>query len=286
MQLNLNYTPSKNPKDAFFRAIRKYNFLFGAAFFALLFGIGPLVADQLTGGNTVGHTSETSTVESSVSPSPIASDSISPSPQESAQAEVNLTPSPTPTPISTNDNLATPTSTSTASTSPTPTKIPPFAVGNQQMQIQIPRVLRIDPRAKQVMLPAVNFNAIGSPYLMLCIDSSRGFMDVESKGIDDSVSNKSVFIAGDRSPNVQIAGMSSQVLNIFNSLGGLKIYSGDGKGIADTLLYMRFVAVSEPTNNFALCEKFQTHWQLSLQPLGIQLDTRKNSLNLGNKSGK
>lgn len=237
------------------------------AIFAI--GVGPLIADQLDSSGNSSTLSDTSTVtssvESSVTPSPTAT-------EESAA------------PISDNEST-TAGSTSVPAPAPSPTKIPPHAVSNQEMLLQLPRVSRVDPRAKLVNLPAVNFAAYGSPYLMLCMNSSRGLIDVQAKGIDDSFNGEDVFLENDRSAGVRISGTSSQVVNIFNSFGGLRLSSLDGKGIVGTYLFLRFVAISEPTDNFALCTESKTsgQWGIEIQPLGLQINTKKNPLSLGNK---
>ena len=254
------------------RAKNKVVFLaLGAIFLA---GVGPLIADQIQNTDQQNSVTETATVESSISPTPLpdesASPSISPSPEEKTVIEPSSNSQP--------DSI-------TAKATPSPTKIPPFAVKNQDMAITIPRVQRVDPRATRLNLPQVNFYAKGSPYLMLCMNSSRANIDVEAKGIDDSLQGKGVFINGDLSSAVQISGTSGQVLNIFNSFGGLRLIGPGGKGVSGTNVLFRFVAISEPTNNFALCGESagSSQWLLEVQPLELQVDTKKNPVKLGDK---
>lgn len=270
MNLKLNYSGSSNRK-----VLSRYKKQLLVLAPLLLIGIGPLIADQVTNPDPQSSTSDTSTVQSSVSPSPIASPTDSPSQSPSVSASST----------STTTSQTTQSESGTASVAPSPTKIPPHAVANQNMMLQIPRVLRVDPRATQINLPSVNFFPYGSPYLMLCMNSSPGIIDVETKGIDDTFSGKDIFIKNDYSNAVQISGTSSQVLNIFNSYGGLRLKGAGGKGVAGTNLFMRFVAISEPTDNFALCGQSAStsQWLLEVQPLGLQVDTKKNPLTLGDK---
>lgn len=273
MNIKLNYSGGK----------KKLNFTKGRIPYVvipliILAGIGPLIADQVSNNDPQNQITDTATVESSVSPSPLEENSPSPTPTESVD----------PSAATDSNTQASETESGTVKASPTPTKIPPHAVANQDMLIQIPRVQRLDPRATQVKLPQVNFYAQGSPYLMLCMNSSRGIIDLQVKGIDDTFTTKDIFIYGDLSTSVQIAGTSSQVLNIFNSYGGLKLRGPEGRSVIGTNLYMRFVAISEPTDNFALCGQTSNaaQWNLEIQPLGLQVNTKKNPVTLGDKTKK
>ena len=271
MKLQVNYSGGKRREF-----LGRYKFQFLILLPVLIFGIGPIVADQITSGGTQSTTTETATVQSAIETSPTPESSESPSPEvsdsESSETEVN-------------DST---TESGTVSIAPSPTKIPPHAVANQNMVLQIPRVQRLDPRAKQFNFPQVSFYSEGSPFLMLCMNSSWGIIDLEAKGINDSFSGEDVFIQGDLSDSVQVSGTSSQVLNIFNSFGGLRLKGPDGKAVVGTNLYLRFVAISEPTDNFALCGESQAtgQWLIQLQPLGLQVNTKKNPLNLGDKTKK
>ena len=271
MDLKVNYSSGRKNK-----LLTKFKIPLLALAALLIIGIGPIIADQVTNNDSQNETVDTATVESSVSPSPVEESSATPSPTESPEPTVEA-----------GDNLQqSDTESGTVKASPTPTKIPPHAVSNQEMLIQIPRVQRLDPRATQTKLPQVNFYAQGSPYLMLCMNSSRGIIDLEAKGIDDSFKGKEVFVYGDLTTSVQIAGTSSQVLNIFNSFGGLKLNGPNGRSVIGTNLYMRFVAISEPTDNFELCGESSSaaQWNLEIQPLGLQVNTKKNPVNMGNKT--
>ena len=270
MRFDINYSSGKK-RQFFF----KYRFQLLVLAPLLIVGIGPLIADQVTGGDQTVSTSETSTVQSSLEMSPSPEPSASPSDESIAQEAGS--------PVSDTNTDST-----SASIAPTPTKAPPHAVANQNMILQIPRVQRLDPRAKQFNLPQVSFYSEGSPYMMLCMNSSWGIIDLEAKGISDSFSGKDVFIQGDLTDSVQVSGTSSQVLNIFNSYGGLRLKGPDGKAVVGANLYLRFVAISEPTDNFALCGKSQAtgQWLTQLQPLGLQVNTKKNPVKLGDKSKK
>ena len=270
-RIKLNYASGK----------KKWQFLGKAQkpFFILLtliiFGIGPIIADQISTESSSSSNTETTTVLSEVSPTPIPETSESPTPESTEQPNSN----------SENTETASVNESGTSSVAPSPTKIPPHAVSNQNIKIQIPRVQRVDPRAKFHNLPQVNFYSEGSPFLMLCINSSYGNLDVETKGIDDSFSGKDIFINGDLSTSLQISGTSNQVLNVFNSFGGLRVKGPDGRSVVGTYLWLRFVAISEPTDNFALCAESATasQWGLEIQPLGLTVTTKKNPLNLGDK---
>ena len=285
MKLNLNY--SGKPRRRRSKGYKTTILILGVMF---VVGVGPLIADQISNVVSQNSTYETQTVESSISPAPVES---------SASSSPNAESSSTPTPIESSEtNLQvesdSPNSAEsqddsiTATATATPTKIPPHAVMNQDMVIKIPRVQRVDPRASRFNLPEVNFFATGSPYLMLCMNSSRANIDIQVKGIDDSFEGKNLYITGDQSTAVQISGVSSQVLNIFNSFGGLRLIGVDGKGVSGTNLFIRFVAISEPTQNFSLCGESASgsQWLIEIQPLGLQINTKKNPVTLGDKTKK
>lgn len=273
MNIKINYSGGRSKKF-----LSKYKIQILILIPALIFGIGPIVADQVTGGGEQSNLSETSTVQSTVSPSPSLESSPSPSPETSTEN----------TGVEATGNSESDSESGTASVVPSPSKIPPHAVENQKMIIQVPRLQRVDPRARHTNLPIVNFSAEGSDYLMLCMNSSRGLIDVEAKGIDDSFSGKDVFISGDRSTSVQISGAGGQVLNIFNSFGGLRLIGPGNSAVSGTSLLLRFVAISEPTENSALCADSASSSQrlIEIQPLGLQVNTKKNPLNLGDKTKK
>ena len=241
----------------------------------VIFGLGPLIADQLTGNSTSTNTSETSTVESAInqnaSPTPDPTILLDPELQNSAAVDSQSQES-----------------NSSYSPSPSPTKIPPHAVANQEMILKLPKVVRVDPRAKMATLPQVSFDSLGSPYLMLCMNSSRQIIDLDIKGNDDSNIGKDFFLIGDRSSGIQISGLADQVLTVFNGSGGLRILSNNGQGVVGTYLYLKFVAISEPTDNFDICATTENaqQWSLEVQPLGLQIVTKKNSVSLGDKKSQ
>ena len=121
---------------------------------------------------------------------------------------------------------------------------------------------------------------------MLCINSTIGLIDIATKGFDNSFESEEAFLNGDLNSTVQISAHYSYVLDIVNSNEGLQIRSMNGRPIQGARLNLRFVAVSEPTNDFTLCAKSasQSNWTVSLIPLGIELNTKKNTLGLGDKT--
>ena len=271
MKLQLNY--SRGKKQEF---LGKYRFHFLILLPVFIYGVGPIMADQITGVDIQATTTETATAQSTIDTTPTPESIESPSP-EASDAESSET--------GASDST---TESATALVAPSPIKIPPHAVENQNMILQIPRIQRLDPRAKLFNLPQVNFYTEGSSYMMLCMNSTWGVIDLGAKAIKDSTLSENVFIQGDLSNSAKIAGASSQVLDIFNSYGGLRLMGPDGKPVVGTNLLLRFVAISEPTDNFALCGESEEsgQWLIQLQPLGLQVDTKKNPLNLGDKTRK
>lgn len=277
MNIKINYSGGKRSKF-----ISKYKIQIAILIPLLIFGIGPIVADQVTGGAIQNSSPETTIVESSVSPSPSLESSPSPLPETSTEAATENTGE------ETTGNSESDSESSTASVAPSPSKTPPHAVENQNMIIQAPRIQKVDPRAKQTNLPQINFYVEGSSYLMLCMNSSRGVIDIVAKGIDDSFDGEDVFIEGDISSSVEISGTVDQVQSIFNSFGGLRLIGPANTAVSGTNLLLRLVAISEPTENFALCADSASSSQrlIEIQPLGLQVSTKKNPLNLGDKTKK
>lgn len=258
-----------------------------AIFVLLLFGLYPIVADQITSTFSQNSIMETQTFdiaspsasnESSVFSALSSQETLTPIPSESLNKDSNNL-------LETQNSSGQEIDSNTARALPTLTDIPPHAVMNQEMVIKVPRVQRVDPRANRFILPAVNFYPLGSPYLMLCITSSMANIDVLAKGIDDSFDGGDVHLSGDRRPLVQISGPAGKVLEIFNSFGGLRLDGPAGKSVSGTKLLMRFVAISEPTKKFALCADSisSSQWLFEVQPLGLEVETKKNRLNLGDK---
>ena len=129
------------------RVIRRYRTQLVVLISLLAIGIGPIIADQLTSSDPQAEANETQTVTASVSPSPMEEVSPAPSPSNTSQEDS----------VAQTESATQQSDSVTVTASPSPSKLPPHAIENQDMLIQIPRVQRVDPRATQIRLPQVSF---------------------------------------------------------------------------------------------------------------------------------
>lgn len=204
-------------------------------------------------------------------PSPAAvAPTDTPAPIASPAAAPNTDPTADPTPVAS----------ASASPSPTPTKPPPHAIANQVMQIQAPTVLRVDPRARSLFLPQISvFNASG--ILLVCINGANMGFDVNTKNLNDAeLFNKDTF-AGDYTSFVRFAGSTGFSNAVLNNDGGLRAFSYSN-GVAGKYVLLRFVSISEPSVNPALCNDGSASNTRIVQiaPLGIDLDMKKGDVTL------
>ncbi len=202
---------------------------------------------------------DTSTVTTSPSPTSTASDSASPT----TSASSSSTPAPTSTP--------------TVSPSASPSVTPPAASSGQGLTIHLPTMLPLDPRATLVTLPTIEIS--GTSDLLVCIDSlsnsgseSLNF-DVGVKRAIDQINTANTIISGDLTSHLLISGSISWVNATFNSAAGLRVLSAP-HALAGKLVLMRFVAVTRPASDSALCDQGAAANQrlLTFSTLGLEID--------------
>lgn len=161
---------------------------------------------------------------------------------------------------------------------------PPFAISDQNIFINMPSSVRVDPRASTVFLPRMLFYSTGT--LMVCISSNALRFDIGTPGmIDDGVSEY-VMISGDQSSYLVISGNSAWVTGYLNSEMGMKMFSDIG-GVGKKSVFFRFVSISQPSLNDALCLDGSTSNYRAIQvvPLGLSQNISKGSIPL-QKKGK
>jgi len=231
------------------------------AFTFVIVRLAPTMADELT-------PNPENEVSAPVAPEPAPSESASASPEPEV--------TPTPVAIPSEEPIApVPTAAPSPSTSASPP--PPSALVNQNMQLRVPASLLVDPRARTASVSEL-FVA-GPQNLLVCISSGSTLSDVYLKNLVDSDFGTQTLVAGDRTGNVRVTGNAEQVLAILNSAQGIRV-TAPFSTIANQSVYLRFVAVSAPTLDAALCAKGSPSntRTLTFRELGLQIEMKKGDV--------
>ena len=240
---------------------------------ALVFSkVAPTLADE----NSLTPGVSTPVVAPSESTSP--SESASPSPTESPSGSASPEPELSPIPSEPEPSASPPVPSASPSPSPTPTpKV--LADSFQNIKINVPAVLNIDPRAGRLFFPLINISS--TEYLLACISSNKLVIDVYQRGTPDSMLGGDLMVSGDMTHLVMITGTADQVRTVINGGGGLSVSSMAGTAAGNQLL-MRFIAISLPTLDSEFCADgapSNTRTTL-LKPLGITLNLKKGDIKL------
>jgi hypothetical protein len=215
-------------------------------------------------------------------------------PVEEIPAEVKPTaePQPSPSPIPTDlgktepDPKASPTSSAqpspSNSPSPSPSPTPPHAITNQSMRIIAPSEVNVDPRARSVFLPNIYVASGGN--LLICASSNLGYFDAKVanySAFSETDKSSSLEISGAYSPYLRISGLGSQAAAIINNGNGLRVFSPN-RALAGSYVQLRFVALSEVSNNPKLCSdgSASNTRTIYLRGLGIDLNITKGGITL------
>jgi len=215
-------------------------------------------------------------------------------PVEEIPAEVKPTaePQPSPSPIPTDlgktepDPKASPTSSAqpspSNSPSPSPSPTPPHAITNQSMQIIAPSEVNVDPRARSVFLPNIYVASGGN--LLICASSNLASFDakvLDYSGFSAEAKKSSLEISGANTPYLRISGLGSQAAAIINNGNGLRVFSPN-RALAGSYIQLRFVALSEVSNNPKLCSdgSASNTRTIYLRGLGIDLNITKGGITL------
>jgi hypothetical protein len=185
--------------------------------------------------------------------------------------------------------------TSTASSSPTPdaltesqtspspspsaTFVAPKALESQGMNIQMSSRVSVDPRAQVVRMPAISVS--GPEYLLLCIQSQTSVFDVLTKGVPNNVVATNLFVSGDLTSTVTLAGPTSLISSVFNSEGGAKV-SSLGGFLSNKVVEVSFVATDGLALDASLCGKVlpSNKRVILLSPLSLGLELKKGEVRL------
>jgi hypothetical protein len=212
--------------------------------------------------------------ESSIVEQPPAEEEPSPAPSDLDKTE----PVPAPSPSATDE----PSQKASPTPTPSPSKTPPHALANQNMQIIAPSEVNVDPRARSVFLPNIQIANGGN--LLICTSSNLGSFDakvIDYSGFSVTDKKSSLEILGANTPNLRISGLGSQAASIINSGNGLRVFSS-GRALAGSYIQLRFVALSEVSNNPKLCAdgSASNTRTIYLRGLGIDLNNIKGGIKL------
>jgi hypothetical protein len=183
----------------------------------------------------------------------------------------------TPTPSASPE--AQPTSTTKPSATPIPTFTPPKALESQGMKIQMSSRVSVDPRAQVVRMPAISIS--GPEYLLLCIQSQTSVFDLLAKGVPNDVVATNLYLDGDLTSTVTLAGPTTLVNSVFNSEGGAKI-SSLGGFLSNKVVEISFVATDSLALNSSLCTAVVPGNKrvILLSPLSLGMDLKKGEVRL------
>ncbi len=185
----------------------------------------------------------------------------------------------TPTASSSPTPDALPESQTSPSPSPSATFVAPKALESQGMNIQMSSRVSVDPRAQVVRMPAISVS--GPEYILLCIQSQTSVFDVLTKGVPNNVVATNLFVSGDLTSTVTLAGPTSLVSSVFNSEGGAKV-SSLGGFLSNKVVEVSFVATDGLALDSSLCGKVlpSNKRAILLSPLSLGLELKKGEVRL------
>jgi len=238
-------------------------------FAAVVTTIAPTLADELATNpqmlEPVTQVSESSTstitIAETETASPSPSTSFSPEPVFSPAPVAQSTQSPSPE-----------SSDSATATGPgRPFEIqPPYVV-------KVPPTGAIDPRAATYFLPHI-YASVSDPkveFTMVCINGSSGMIfDALQKGSPNNSDEGDELLYGDQTGLVVISASNKRLITLINSYNGLFMSTRTG-GLSGRTLTLRFVAVTNPVADPAMCSAAKSGAVMTLRPLALDLSTVK-----------
>jgi hypothetical protein len=185
----------------------------------------------------------------------------------------------TPTPSASPSLEAQPTSSTKPSATPSASVTPPKALESQGMKIQMSSRVSVDPRAQVVRMPAISIS--GPEYLLLCIQSQTSVFDLLAKGVPNNVVATNLYLDGDLTSTVTLAGPTTLVNSVFNSEGGAKV-SSLGGFLSNKVVEISFVATDGLALNSSLCTAVVPGNKkvILLSPLSLGMDLKKGEVRL------
>ena len=263
------YLSSQQPK---YLLKRFFAFCLVGAFFSV---VAPVIADESSTPLNSGLETSTATSEptTSTSPSPSPEATEPPIPIDPAQT------SPSPSPSSSHSALTTGSTQDSITASDSPSITPVAALKNQNMRVEVPSILPVDPRATSRNLPAVLLS--GPRYLLACIEGNNLNFDIYEKNSVQTIFNNEQLVSGDKSSQLLISGTTEQVQAVLNSYGGLRAVT-NRSAIAGLHATLSFTAINEPSLDPAFClERSPANFRsIHFRPLGLGMNLIKNDLTL------
>ncbi|CAB4534302.1 MAG: hypothetical protein F2531_00015 [Actinobacteria bacterium] len=245
-------------------------FLAFTLFAAVISTIAPTLADELADDPSMMQpvASDETTTTVTISPTETSTASPTPDPTFSPEPEISR-------PAITNSS-AEPLPEGESSESATANG-PGVALEIQPRYIlKIPATGGIDPRATTYFLPLI-YAANEDPeveFTMACISAPAVRFDLGAKGVANNSIEGEELITGDQSGQLIISAKTNRVINLINSVGGLFLSSNSG-GLAGRSLTFRFVAVTKPVADPAICSAAQSGAITTVRALGLDLSTVK-----------
>ncbi|CAB4616267.1 MAG: hypothetical protein F2602_00380 [Actinobacteria bacterium] len=245
-------------------------FLAFTLFAAVISTIAPTLADELADDPSMMQpvASDETTTTVTISPTETSTASPTPDPTFSPEPEISR-------PAITNSS-AEPLPEGESSESATANG-PGVALEIQPRYIlKIPATGGIDPRATTYFLPLI-YAANEDPeveFTMVCISAPAVRFDLGAKGVANNSIEGEELITGDQSGQLIISAKTNRVINLINSVGGLFLSSNSG-GLAGRSLTFRFVAVTKPVADPAICSAAQSGAITTVRALGLDLSTVK-----------
>jgi hypothetical protein len=245
-------------------------FLAFTLFAAVISTIAPTLADELADDPSMMQpvAAEQSTSTVTISPtetttaSPTPNPTFSPEPEISRPAIANSSAEPLPEGESSDS--------ATADDPGVPLEIQPRYI------LKIPATGGIDPRATTYFLPLI-YAANEDPdveFTMVCISAPAVRFDLGAKGVANNSIEGEELITGDQSGQLIMSAKTNRTINLINSVGGLFLSSNSG-GLAGRSLTFRFVAVTKPVADPALCSAAKSGAITTVRALGLDLSTVK-----------
>ena len=241
-------------------------FLAFSLFAAVISTIAPTLADELASDPSmmqpISQSSETTSVTTieTTTASPSPSPTFSPDPVVSRPAVANSSEAP----------LAESTDSATAVGPGEALDIQPAYL------MKIPRSTAVDPRAATLFMPHI-YASVDDPaveFTMVCISGAGIRIDALAKKAANYAEEGSDLILGDQTGLVVISAATNRAINLVNSYGGLFLTSQSG-GLAGRSITFRFLAVTKPVVDPALCGAAQSGAITSIRPLALDLSTVK-----------
>ena len=128
-------------------------------------------------------------------------------------------------------------------------------------------------------MPAISIS--GPEYLLLCIQSQTSVFDLLAKGVPNDVVATNLYLDGDLTSTVTLAGPTTLVNSVFNSEGGAKV-SSLGGFLSNKVVEISFVATDGLALNSSLCTAVVPGNKrvILLSPLSLGMDLKKGEVRL------